>query len=250
MRYVFLALLLLGFAGTAPAQAAPNNAQVVEVTPINDPIEPFNRAVFQFNRYTDMLILKPVTTVYDFILPRFVRNGIHNFLVNLGAPVAMLNSLLQGDFANFELTLHRFVVNSTLGMGGFNDVATSLKMPMHVRSDFGQTMGHYGAGHGFYLVLPIIGSSSGRDGAGRVVDFFTDPFNMVMMDSETEWPMYVRAGLTAIDTRSRNGKAYEDVLDSAVDPYVTFRSLYVQQRAYMVQNRASDSYGDAEAATR
>lgn len=219
----------------------------IEVSPINDPIEPFNRAVFQFNDFIDTILLKPVTSVYDFILPQFVRNGIHNLLINLGAPIVMANSLFQGDFDNFELTLHRFVVNTTLGLGGLNDVATALKMPASAKSDFGQTMGVWGAGHGFYLVLPIIGPSSARDGAGRIVDIFADPFNVRWNNSENEKYMYARAGAAVVNARSRAGDAYDDVMKNAVDPYVTFRSIYVQQRAYMVQNRASDSYGAAEA---
>lgn len=219
----------------------------VEVTPINDPLEPFNRAVFQFNKYVDLAILKPVTSVYEFILPKFIRNGIRNLLVNLSAPIVMANSLLQGDFANFELTLHRFIVNSTLGMGGVNDVASHLNMPTSTKSDFGQSLGVWGVGHGFYLVLPIIGPSSARDGLGRVVDGVSDPFNAVWHDSETYWPIYTRAGLSAVDARSSAGGAYDDVMKNAVDPYVTFRSIYVQNRAYLVQDQASDSYGAAEA---
>jgi phospholipid-binding lipoprotein MlaA len=159
----------------------------------------------------------------------------------------MMNSLLQGDFANFELTLHRFIVNSTLGMGGVNDVAAAIKLPAGTKSDFGQTLGSWGADHGFYLVIPIIGSSSFRDGTGRIVDTVADPFNIVWHDSETEWPIYTRAGVSAVDARSKAGGAYDDVMNSAVDPYVTFRSIYVQQRAYMVQNQASDSYAKVEA---
>lgn len=243
MISLFASLVLVTPVAYAAADKKP---VVVEVSPISDPIEPFNRAVFQFNKFVDMAVLKPATSVYDFILPGFVRHGVSNFLSNLNAPIVMMNSLLQADFANFELTLRRFVVNSTLGLGGVNDVATSLKMPMNVKSDFGQTLGVWGAGHGFYLVLPIIGPSSARDGTGRAVDTVSDPFNIVWHDSETEWPIYTRAGLAVIDSRSRNGAAYDDVMKTSVDPYVTFRSIYAQNRAYMVQNRSSDSYEAAE----
>lgn len=249
MRRLFFALFVLGLVTAPIAHAAPAKASapvVVEVSPINDPIEPFNRAVFQFNKYVDMAILKPVTSVYEFLIPGFVRRGISNLLTNLNSPIVMANSLLQGDLANFELTLRRFVVNSTLGLGGINDVATAIKMPMNVKSDFGQTLGVWGAGHGFYLVLPVVGPSSARDGTGRAVDTVADPFNIVWHDSETEWPIYTRAGLSVIDARSKNGRAYDDVMKNAVDPYVTFRSIYVQNRSYMVQHQASDSYGAAE----
>lgn len=258
MRTFFSRLLLVAFL-VAPATLSFAAVEPVPanraVTPdyqanINDPIEPFNRAVFQFNRGIDFLVIKPVTTVYTTIIPQFIRNGVSNFLVNLGTPVVMFNSLLQGDWTGFETSLHRLVINTTLGMGGVNDVAKHLNIqPVH--ADFGQTLGKWGLGQGFYVVLPIIGPSSLRDGTGRVVDGFAlDPYNVVFMDSGTEWPIYARAGLTVLDTRARYGKEYDDIMRNAVDPYVTFRSMYAQRRNYVVQGKNAkgyDAYGAADA---
>lgn len=252
MRQFLFALLFSGIMFTSPAFAAerqpePANRAVADYYEgnINDPIEPFNRAVFQFNRAVDFLILKPVTSAYTFIFPQFVQNAVTSFLTNLGTPIVMLNTALQGDWTGFETSLHRLVINTTLGMGGLNDVASDLHI-RPVKADFGQTLGKWGVGHGFYLVLPIIGPSSLRDGGGRVVDAYADPYNIAFMDSETEWPIYARAGLTVIDARARYGEDYDQIMHNAVDPYVTFRSIYAQNRAYMVQDHSVDAYSQAE----
>lgn len=249
MRRLLTASLILATLTSVPAYAVEpvvQKEQVIEVTPINDPIEPFNRAVFQFNKYVDLIVLKPVTYVYKNALPGFVRSSVSSLLDTLGQPIVMLNALLQGDGKTFENSIHRFVINATLGLGGLNDVASSLGVPA-ANADFGQTLGVWGAGHGFYLVLPILGSSSLRDGVGEGVDAVADPFNIIWSDSETYWPIYTRMGLTAIDARYKYGDAYDDVMKNAVDPYVTFRSMYVQRRAYLVQGKAVDSYDQVEA---
>ncbi len=246
-RILIATLIFATFAGPAFAvERTARKEQVIEVMPINDPIEPFNRAVFQFNKGVDFLLLKPATFVYKNALPGFIRNSVSSVLDTLGQPIVMLNSLLQGDWRMFERSLHRFVVNATLGLGGLNDVATHLGIGP-ANADFGQTLGVWGADHGFYLVLPIFGSSSLRDGTGEVVDAFADPFNAYFNNTETYWPIVTRAGLSAVDARYKYGDAYDDVMENAVDPYVTFRSLFVQRRAYMVQGNTADAYGEAEA---
>lgn len=259
MRLLFSTLVIVGLA-TAPVMAAAPIAAAtskvegkevakppvaVEVSPIYDPIEPFNRAVFQFNRFIDFILLKPVTKVYTTITPEFAQTGVTNFLSNLGEPVTMLNKLLQGDFEGFRTSTSRLYINSVFGVLGLVDTAD--KMGIHsVNADFGQTLGKWGVGHGAYLVLPLMGPSSVRDGAGRVVDTFTDPYNLVFLDSETEWPLYARAGLTVVDARARYGDEIDRTMKTAVDPYVTFRSIYAQRRAYVVQDKSIDVYGDAE----
>lgn len=251
MRSLLVAALFLGLLAPA-AHAAPNadvsakNAPVVTVSPINDPIEPFNRAVFQFNRFVDFIVLKPITTVYTTIFPQFVQDSVTSFLRNLGTPVVMLNTALQGDWNGFETSLHRLVINTTLGVGGLVDVASDLNL-QPVSADFGQTLGKWGVGHGFYVVLPIIGPSSLRDGGGRVVDAFADPYNLAFMNSDNEWPIWARAGLSVLDARARYGADYDRTMRNAVDPYVTFRSIYSQNRAYMVQDKGVDAYAAAEA---
>lgn len=225
---------------------------MVEVSPIYDPLEPFNRAVFQFNHFVDFLVIKPVTKVYTFVVPTFAQHSVTNFLSNLGTPIDMLNTALQGNWKGFESDLHRFVINSTLGVLGLVDVASDLGV-QKVDADFGQTLGKWGVGQGFYLVLPIIGPSSARDGTGRAVDTVADPYNIAFEESGTEWPIWARAGATIVDTRARYGDEYDRTMKTAVDPYVTFRSIYAQHRKYVVENGSSskktsiDAYSAAEA---
>lgn len=256
MRLIFsmlvaVALVVPSFSALA-AEPVPANRAVTPAynVDIHDPIEPFNRAVFQFNRAVDFLVIKPVAMVYGAILPQFVRNGISNFLGNLLTPVVMVNTLLQGDWTGFETTLHRMVVNTTLGMGGVNDVASHLGLA-RVHADFGQTLGKWGLGQGFYIVFPIIGSTSVRDGTGLLVDNFAfDPYNIIFMNSGTDWPLYARAGTAIVSLRDRYGKEYDDIMKTSVDPYVTFRSMYAQRRNYMVQGKTAgggyDAYDAAE----
>jgi phospholipid-binding lipoprotein MlaA len=243
---VFILLGLLSLPAVAHAQPDLKKTPVVNVSPIADPLEPFNRAVFQFNRFVDFLILKPVSIVYKTVFPGFVRNSVSSFLGNLASPVVMANELLQGNFSGFENTLHRFVINTTLGVGGLNDVAASLGRPDRDNGDFGQTLGVWGVGHGFYLVLPIIGPSSLRDGTGRVVDAFADPYNNIMWNTDRDWAVWTRAGAVVLDKRTKYGDKYDDIMKTANDPYVTFRSIYAQRRAYLVQDKAVDAYTAAQ----
>jgi len=249
MRRHFVSLLVTSlFVVTFGAQAAPRNAEpVVEVTPIPDPIEPFNRAVFQFNRGVDFLILNPAATACKKILPQFARDSIDSFLSNLASPIYMANELLQWDIKDFDIVLRRFVVNSTLGMGGLIDVAGYHGLPAPAPEDFGQTMGKWGADHGIYVVLPVIGSSSLRDGTGFLVDSYADPFNSWARNTDRDWALYTRGGVAAVNKRAKIGESYNDIMQNAVDPYVTFRSIYKQNRDYLIQDQAVDSYADAEA---
>jgi phospholipid-binding lipoprotein MlaA len=247
-RHIFAAVLLAVSIAASGASAAPaqKRAPVVEVTPIPDPIEPFNRAVFQFNRAVDFLILNPAASAYNVVLPGFVRDSIHSFLSNLSAPVAMANELLQGDFRNFDIVFRRFIVNSTLGVGGLVDVASHHGLNAPTSEDFGQTMGKWGAKHGFYVILPVLGSSSLRDGTGMVVDGFADPFNSWARNTERDWMIYTRGGVSIVKSRARAGEKYNDVMNNAVDPYVTFRSMYKQNRDYLLRDGAANSYDDFE----
>jgi ABC-type transporter lipoprotein component MlaA len=141
----------------------------------NDPLEPVNRAVFQFNRVLDGLILEPAALMYRMATPAFVRDGVQNFLANLRTPVVLANDLLQGEFGRAEKTLGRFMLNTILGVGGLIDVGGRVGMPERHYEDFGQTLAVYGVGEGPYLMLPVLGPSNPRDAVGRVVDLLFDP---------------------------------------------------------------------------
>ncbi len=209
-----------------------------------DPLEIFNRFMFAINDTVDIFILKPVAVTYEFWVPQGVRNSVRNFLRNLRTPVILANDLFQGEMHRAEATVARFFINTTVGLAGLFDIAGDSGWDYH-SEDFGQTMAVHGAGEGFYLVLPLIGPSSARDGAGLVVDHFLDPLTYLA-------PMETglgRAGLTAVDYRSRNLELIEDLKRDSIDYYARIRSLYRQVRAHEISNGdADDAPGPAVSA--
>jgi phospholipid-binding lipoprotein MlaA len=192
-----------------------------------DPLEPLNRAIFEFNRTLDGMLVRPVTQVYRGVVPEQGREMVSNFLGNLYSPVVFANSVLQADPQNSFATLWRFILNSTLGVLGIFDFAGDV-VGLHNRdADLGQTFAMYGADEGPYLVLPLIGPSNVRDGFGRLGDMFFVPTNY----ADSGWVSVAAYTAMVIDTRSNNMQVIDDVFASSLDPYATFRSGYTQKRA-------------------
>lgn len=207
----------------------------------DDPLEPFNRGVHSFNTVLDKGVFRPVAKGYRYITPRGIRTRIGNVSDNLKEPVNMLNAFLQGDFEQGMTSFWRFAINTTIGIGGINDVAASAGLKRR-SEDFGQTLGVWGVGSGPYLVLPIFGPSNPRDAVGTVVDWFTTPWNYAIDDTSDEIALGVAQGLV---TRERLIDPIDDMYDS-LDPYAAFRSSYMQYRDAAVRNsRESNAYGDA-----
>jgi phospholipid-binding lipoprotein MlaA len=201
---------------------------------VNDPYESTNRAIFAFNKRVDDNIALPIARFYRDAVPEPLRIGIHNFLVNIRLPVTFGNDLLQGNVSRGAQTLGRFAVNSVIGIGGLVDVATQLDVPNHTE-DFGQTLGSYGAGEGYYIVLPILGPAPPRDLLGRIVDTFMDPFTFIDFRSKTDW-MVGRGTVEVLDLRERNIETIEDIQQTSIDYYATVRSLYRQSRDAEIRN--------------
>lgn len=227
------ALALLAGCATAPDPGSPE--AVAEFQRLNDPIEPFNRAVFAFNQAIDKAIIKPLATLYRDYMPRVVQEAVTNVLANLRTPVVLANDVLQGNPERAGNTLGRFFVNTTVGLGGIADVAAEMGVARHAE-DFGQTLAVWGAGEGPYLVLPIFGPSNPRDLTGLVADFFTDPLNWYAANTGREWITFAHAGTTAMDSRSRHMKALDDLERTSLDYYAAIRSLYRQRRADEIRN--------------
>ncbi|MGD9826668.1 MlaA family lipoprotein, partial [Desulfobacter sp.] len=144
---------------------------------VADPLEGFNRAVFVFNDKFYMYGLKPLTKGYARVVPIFARKGIKNFFNNLFFPIRFVNDLLQGKGEAAGMEFSAFFINITLGFGGLNDFAQKYVGIRLQDEDFGQTLGSYGIGNGFYLMFPVLGPSSLRDAVGRAGDWFIDPIN-------------------------------------------------------------------------
>jgi len=196
-----------------------------------DPLEPLNRALFVFNDKAYYWVMKPVAQGYAAIVPETARVSVRNFFRNITMPVRFVNNLLQGKIRNSGVELLRFLINTTTGIGGLFDPA---KNDWHIEpreEDLGQTLGKYGLGHGFYLVLPLLGPSSLRDTVGLAGDFFLDPVNYVD-DNRVVIGAHV---LNAENEVSLRIGEYEDLTKSALDPYVAVRDAYSQHRAKMVK---------------
>lgn len=225
-------LLLFGLAGCASAPDRADAEAYAEYEEINDPLEPMNRVIFQFNRGLDTLILKPFAIMYSVFLPPPFQTGIHNFLNNLQTPVILANDLLQTNMNNAGVTFTRFLINTTLGVGGLGDPATDLGWRRH-EDDFGKTLAVWGVGEGPYLMLPVFGPSNPRDATGRVVDSLVlDPIGLLgAIGNDALFPYSMtRSVLTAVDTRSRFIGELEEVEKTSLDFYAAMRSLYRQNR--------------------
>ena len=196
----------------------------------DDPLEGFNRAMYTFNDKVDTYALKPVAQAYREVLPSPVRTGVSNFFGNLHDPVIMLNNLLQGKVVNAISDFWRFIVNTTVGIYGLFDVASVLGLEKH-NEDFGQTLGKWGAGEGFYVVLPFIGPSSLRDGTGFYVDEQVYPPNHMEEGS-------TRDKLLLVEVVNKRALLLDasDILDQAAgkDPYVFVREAYHQRRKHLI----------------
>ncbi|MGB1547543.1 MAG: MlaA family lipoprotein [Alphaproteobacteria bacterium] len=215
--------VLLGAMGVAPSEV---RAQEEDV---NDPLEYVNRGILDANLFADRILFKPLAQGYRFLLPDMVRQSLRNALRNLLSPTVLANDLLQGKFEQGAITVGRFAINSTAGVGGLFDVAADWGLEPHVE-DFGQTLAVWGVPEGPYLMLPIAGPSNPRDLIGGLVDSFADPFRFWADHEDKEWITYTRAGLLALDRRERNIERFDELQRTAIDLYATIRSLYRQDR--------------------
>jgi phospholipid-binding lipoprotein MlaA len=228
---VFAAFLLVGAVSgcaTAPPKSDVEAYRYFKET--NDPAEPVNRVTTKFNKALENVIFKPVAKVYNAILPRFLRRGVTNFLRNIDTPVVFANDLLQGKPKRAGITLGRFLMNSTAGLGGLVDVGAKAGLPYH-DEDFGQTLAVWGMGEGPYVVLPILGPSSPRDGIGRIVDMAFDPLFWIFRAKGLDGLRISRIAVDAVDTYARHVDAIEDLERSSLDYYAALRSAYRQSRA-------------------
>jgi phospholipid-binding lipoprotein MlaA len=220
IRYFGLICCLAALAGCATAPGRTVN---------DDRFEGFNRSVYKFNDAIDRAALKPVAKGYKKITPQWMRTGISNFFGNLEYPAVALNQFLQGKGKLGLRDTGRFLVNTTLGLGGLLDVASHMGLDKN-DEDFGQTLAKWGVRSGPYLTLPLFGPSSLRDAPSRVVDYFFSPTTYWEIPWEAQWGqrsldvIQMRAALLALDP----------TLQRAYDPYAFIRDAWVQQRDFAV----------------
>ncbi|HEV7368807.1 VacJ family lipoprotein [Arenibaculum sp.] len=206
-----------------------------------DPLEPVNRVVYGFNEAADILVLRPAAEVYRGTVPTPVRMAVRNFLLNLTSPLLVANELLQGDFEGAQVAFSRFLVNTTIGLGGAFDIAGRYRDLHYEYEDFGQTLAVWGVPDGPYLVLPLLGPSNLRDATGLVADTAADPVNIWANNADRSGAMAVRAGVTGVDTRTELIEAVDDLRRNSLDPYASARSLYRQRRATEINDGSGGS---------
>jgi phospholipid-binding lipoprotein MlaA len=221
-------LLLCGCASLPPGQRDPR-----------DPWERFNRGTYKFNDVLDRAVVKPVAKGYTH-LPQPMQTGVHNFFDNLNYPITIVNDLLQGQVVSFFSDIGRFVINTTAGLGGLFDPATAAGMEKNYR-DFGQTLGKWGVPKGPYVVVPIFGPYTVRDGIGAAtVDYYANPSNYAQFWVSTS--LWLVRG---VDRRARL-LPLDATIQSAYDPYAFIRNAYLQNRDFLVTGGASQSEEEQE----
>lgn len=216
-------------AAAGPAPAPEPEADKPTDDNSRDPLEGFNRAMYRFNEKLDDYVLKPVAKGYRAVLPSPVRTGVANFFRNLHEPIIIVSDLLQGKPVQALSDTGRFVANTTIGIFGLFDPATSLGLPKH-NEDFGQTLGVWGVGEGPYIVWPFLGPSTLRDTGGDIVDWQIYP--------PYQQPEGTRNTLIVVETVDTREKLLDttDILEQAAgqDPYVFVREAYRQRRTSLV----------------
>jgi phospholipid-binding lipoprotein MlaA len=200
----------------------------IEESRIADPIEPLNRAMYHVNDKLYFWLFKPVAKGYKYAVPEEIRGIFGNFYENLKAPIRVVNNFLQGKSGYAGIELSRFLVNSTVGVGGFRDCAKECFGINGHDADFGQTLGKYGVGFGFYIVWPLLGPSSPRDTVGMLADRALTPttyFSQSMNPESTGSSIHEKINYTSFHIGD-----YEALKEAAIDPYIAMRDAYVQFR--------------------
>jgi len=234
-------ILLLSGCSTLPkttAETQPPERTIEQVvhtddklaSEIYDPLEGFNRGTYRFNYYFDKFVFLPIVGVYSFIMPDYFEKRVSNFVDNIFEFNNFTNNLLQFKFKQTGITLARFAINSTVGIAGLWDPATSMNLHRQTE-DFGQTLGHWGVGSGPYLVLPILGPSSLRDTTGLVADYVA--FNLAVDEVENDWMRdndvrLIFSAVSAVDKRKRQPFRYYGT--GSPFEYELVRMLYAAKR--------------------
>jgi phospholipid-binding lipoprotein MlaA len=198
---------------------------------IYDPWEPFNERIFTFNYNVDRYVLKPVARGYRAVVPERVQIMIANGFDNLGVVPRLVNSLLQGKVEGALREVSRFLVNSTLGIGGLFDVGKHAGLEPS-KEDFGQTLGVWGAGPGPYLVLPLMPPMTVRDGIGRAVDGALDPLAYLL---PFVWERLAMKVGETVNDRALNYDLFQGVEETTLDLYSSVRHFYLKRREQQIK---------------
>jgi len=235
-----MALLLFGCASKQPAD---DPDALADWTEINDPLEPFNRSMYQLDRGLDTVLVRPLVITYR-VLPQPTRQAVSNVIRNARSPITLTNDVLQGEGRRAGTTFVRLIINSTIGIAGLFDVASEFGLPYHYE-DFGQTLATWGFSEGAFLYAPILGPLSARDAVGLTVDtLMLDPTTWYGWADNPMWHQIAKFGILVIDTRENTWDALEELEKSSIDYYATLRSAYRQTRGKELRNGTPQTIDD------
>ncbi len=223
-------------AGLAACSVAPPG------TDIHDPYEASNREVHELNKRLDSALSSPGADRRP-VAPE-IAIPVSNFAANAGLPSAVLNNLLQGNVGGAATNTFRFILNSTVGVAGLFDPAGAIGLPEE-ETDFGETLHVWGVAEGAYLELPVVGPSTERDAAGRIVDAVIDPLGSIVGQDLRTAATVARVGDRAIDRR-QFGNAVDDILHNSADSYAQSRLIYLQNRRFELGMEPPDANIDGE----
>lgn len=218
---------------TATAGNALDDYESMPTQGVSDPLEPWNRFWFGFNDIFYLHIARPVYHGYTWVMPNEFQAGIKNFFSNILFPVRFVNFLLQGNPQAAGVEFGRFFINTTVGFGGFIDAAKGRKAVVAVNpadGNFGQTLGMWGVGQGFYVVWPFLGPNNVRDSVGMVADWALDP-SFYLQPWYASWGAVIGFRLNGLDMVL---PMYENIKDVAVDPYISMREAYTAYRQQQI----------------
>ncbi len=237
--FIFTALIMLTFnanAGSSGDLILKKN----QPAEINDCFEKLNRVTFAFNQALDGVIFKPVAGVYR-KLPSPIKIGVSNSLNNLSNLVTIPNNILQGELKKAGVNSGRFILNTTIGILGFVDIAQHLGLIEHEKEDYGQTLATMGVGPGCYLVLPVLGPSTVRDATASLANFAGgDAWYNVTVNNDTKYfsdvDYYASKVTSGVDFRAKNFDSIENLEKNSIDFYASVKSLYLQDRQQKILN--------------
>jgi phospholipid-binding lipoprotein MlaA len=237
LRGIACAFFLSLLAGCSASTDDPEAQELAE--DVNDPFEPVNRYFFEINYALDELVLKPFAGWYKLMLPEFARDRVADALQNLNEPATVANDLMQGEWERAGEAAARFAINTTVGLVGLFDVASEWGLSHH-SEDFGQTLAVWGVPEGPYLMLPVLGPTTVRDGSADLVDAYFDAFSYLAALEGITYAMTTRQALEGLELRSRNLETVDALQAGSLDYYASLRSIYRQNREFEINN------GDAE----
>jgi len=242
MKKILLVIILsctiptVAFAGSEGSEALSKKNN----KPVKDCFEGLNRGIFAFNKVLDEVVIEPLAKGYR-KLPSPIRTGTGNVLENLGNLVTIPNNVLQGQIANAGINSLRLIINTTIGIIGIFDPASSFGLERNGKEDYGQTLASWGVGPGCYIVLPILGPSTARDTVGSLTSYVGgDPWYNITVRNDThyvaDFDYYASRGMTGVDFRAKNIEGFDNLEKNSMDFYASVKSLYLQDRRQKILN--------------